>query len=65
MAFQNIDQLIYVYLKIKMGNSSVWLTFDLSKMNKIIYYSWKEHLKIKNIAKFGREMLKNSENIAL
>ena len=33
--------------------------------NKIYHYSWKDHIKNSNSAKFGREMLKNSENIAL
>ena len=47
-----------------MGNSSVWLNFHVSKMNKINYYGSKEHLKVCIIAKFGREMLKIAENMA-
>jgi len=51
-----------------MGNSSVWLNFNPSKIiyhNKISYHSQKEHRKISNIAKSGREMLQNTENITL
>ena len=33
--------------------------------NKIHHYSYKEHIKNSKCAKFGREMLKNAENIAL
>ena len=29
-----------------MGNSSVWLNFNLNVKNKIDHYSWKEHPKI-------------------
>ena len=35
------------------GNSSVWLNFNQHMNNKIHHYSWKEHVKISNIAKFG------------
>ena len=34
-------------------------------MNKILYYSWKEHLKLSKIRKFGSEMLQITENIDL
>ena len=33
--------------------------------NKIHHHSWKGYIKNSKIAKFGREMLKNAENIAL
>jgi hypothetical protein len=39
-----------------MGNSSYRLNFDLGKKNKI-HHNMKEHVKISQIAKFGREML--------
>ena len=48
-----------------MDDSSYRLNSDLGKKNEIHHYSWKEHLKISKIAKFGREMLQNAENIAL
>ena len=47
-----------------MDNLHVRLTFNLAKMNKIFYYSLKEHPKISRIAKFGGEMLENMENMA-
>ena len=31
--------------------------FALGRKNEIFYYSWKEHLKISRIAKFGGEIL--------
>ena len=33
--------------------------------NKIHHHSWKEYIKNSKCAKFGHEMLKNAENIAL
>jgi hypothetical protein len=33
--------------------SSYRLNFDLDKKNEIHYHSWKEHLKMSKIAKFG------------
>ena len=48
-----------------MDNSSVWLNFYQNMKNKIHHPSWKEHIKNSKSAKFGREMMKNAENIAL
>ena len=39
--------------------------FDPDEKSKIFNHSWKEHLKINKIAKFGREMLGSTEIIAL
>jgi hypothetical protein len=39
------------------GNSSYRQNFDLGKNNNIHHHSWKEHVKISKIAKFGCEML--------
>ena len=41
------------------------LNFHLGKKNKVYHYSWKEHLSTSKTAKFGREMLKNVENVVL
>ena len=38
-------------------DSSYRLNFDLGKKNKIHHHSYKEHVKISKIAKFGCEML--------
>jgi hypothetical protein len=46
-------------------NSSYRLIFYLDKKDEIYHYSSKEHPKISKIAKFGCEMLQNTENIAL
>jgi hypothetical protein len=40
-----------------MGDSSYRRNFDLRKNNKIHHHSWKEHLKMSKIAKFGCELL--------
>jgi hypothetical protein len=40
-----------------MDDSSYRVYFDLGKRNKIHHHSWKEHVKISEIAKFGCEML--------
>jgi hypothetical protein len=40
-----------------MDDSSYRRSFDLDKKNEIHYHSWKEHLKMSKIAKFGCEML--------
>ena len=40
-----------------MGNLHYRLNFNPGKINKILYYSSKKHLKISKIAKFGGEML--------
>ena len=45
------------FLDLEIGNLHVRLTFNLGKANKIFYYSYKEHPKIRRIAKFGGEML--------
>ena len=47
-----------------MDNSHVRLQFDLGKENKIYHQSSKEHLKISTTAKFGWQLLENTENIA-
>ena len=47
-----------------MDNLHVRLNVDLGKENKIFYHSSKKHLKMSKIAKFGWQMLKNTENIA-
>ena len=47
-----------------MDNSSVWPNFHQNMKNKIHHNSWKEHIKNSKIAKFGREMLKDAENMA-
>ena len=39
-------------------------TVNLGKTNEIPHYSQKEHPKISRIAKFGGEMLQNTENTA-
>ena len=41
------------------------LNFHPGKKNEVYYYSWKEHLSTSKTAKFGREMLKNVENVVL
>ena len=41
------------------------LNFDLGKKNKVHHYSYKEHLKFSKIAKFGREMLQNADNLSV
>ena len=41
----------------RIDDSSYRLNFDLGKKNKIYHHSQKEHVKISNIGKFGREML--------
>jgi hypothetical protein len=43
--------------KLTMGDASYRRHFDLDKRNEIHYHSWKEHLKISQIAKFGCELL--------
>jgi hypothetical protein len=43
--------------QVLMDDSSYRLNFDLGKKNKIHHHSWKEHVKISKIAKFGREIL--------
>ena len=48
-----------------MDNLHVKLMFDLGKENKIHRYSSKDRLQIIKIAKFGWQILKNMENIAL
>jgi hypothetical protein len=48
-----------------MDDSSYRLNVDLGKKNKIHHHSWKEHVKTSKIAKCGRKMLYNAENIAL
>ena len=48
-----------------MDHSPIRVNFDLGKKNKIYHHSWKEHLGISKIAKFGFEMFSNAENIAL
>ena len=48
-----------------MGNLHYRLKLNPGKMNKIFYHTSKEHLKFSKISKFGCEMLKNEENIAL
>jgi hypothetical protein len=48
-----------------MDDSSYRRNSDLDKKNEIHYHSWKEHLKMSKIAKFGCELLWNEENIAL
>jgi uncharacterized membrane protein YqiK len=40
-----------------MDDSSYRRNFDLDKKNEIHYHSWKEHLKMSKIAKFGCELL--------
>jgi hypothetical protein len=40
-----------------MDDSSYTRNFDLDKKNEIHYHSWKEHLKMSKIAKFGCELL--------
>jgi hypothetical protein len=40
-----------------MDDSRYRLNFHLDKKNEIHYHSWKEHLKMSKIAKFGCEML--------
>jgi hypothetical protein len=40
-------------------------SYQLDKKYEIYHYSSKEHLKISKIAKFGCEMLQNTENMAL
>ena len=40
-----------------MNDSSYRRNFDLDKKNEIHYHSWKEHLKMSKIAKFGCELL--------
>ena len=40
-----------------MGNLHYRPNFNPGEINKIFYYSSKEHLKISRIAKFGGEML--------
>jgi hypothetical protein len=39
--------------------------FDLNKTNEIHCHSWKEHVEISKITKFGCELLQNEENITL
>jgi hypothetical protein len=48
-----------------MDYSSYQLIFYLDKKDEIYHYSSKEHPKISKIAKFGCEMLQNTENMAL
>ena len=40
-----------------MDDSSYRRNFDLDKKNENHYHSWKEHLKMSKMAKFGCEML--------
>jgi hypothetical protein len=47
------------------GYFSYRRNFDLDKNNESHYHSWKEHLKMNKIAKYGCELLYNEENIAL
>ena len=47
------------------GNSCVWLNFNLNRENKIHHHSQKEHTKISETAKFGHEMLKNAKKYSL
>jgi hypothetical protein len=48
---------VFTQPRISMDDSSYRRNFDLDKKNEIHYHSWKEHLKMSKIAKFGREML--------
>ena len=48
-----------------MHNLHSRLTFNLDRKNEIFYYSQKEDPTISRIAKFGGEMLLNTENIVL
>jgi hypothetical protein len=41
----------------RMDDFSYRRNFDQDKKNKIHYHSWKEHLKMSKIAKFGCELL--------
>jgi hypothetical protein len=41
----------------RFNDSSYRRHFDLDKKNEIHYHSWKEHLKMSKIAKFGCKML--------
>ncbi len=43
-------------------DSSYRLNVDLGKKDEIHHYSYKEHLKISKIAKFGRETLSKCGN---
>ena len=36
-----------------MDHSPIGLNFDIGKKNKIFHHSWKEHVQISKIAKFG------------
>ena len=47
-----------------MDNLHVRLNFDLGKRKEIYPHSSKEHPKVSKIAKFGWQMLRNTENIA-
>jgi hypothetical protein len=49
----------------EMDDSSYRIIFYPDKKDKIYHYSSKEHPKISKSAKFGCEMLQNTENIAL
>jgi hypothetical protein len=40
-----------------MDDSNYRRNFDLDRKNEIHYHSWKEHLKMSKIAKFGCELL--------
>ena len=60
-----IDQFCNFFVNIPaMDNLHVRLNVDLGKWNKIFYHSSKGHLKISQIAMFGLQTLKNTENIA-
>ena len=48
-----------------MDNSHDRLIFDPVNMNRIYYHSWKEHLKISKIVKFGGKILQMTENLTL
>ena len=49
--------LCYVRFERRMDDSSYRRNFDLDKKNKTHYHSWKEHVKMSKIAKFGCELL--------
>ena len=60
-----LSTIIFARIVALMDDSSYRRNFDLDKKNELHYHSWKEHLKISKIAKFGCELLYNEENIAL
>ena len=50
---------------LKRGSEGLFLTFPIGNSSVGLDYSKKEHLKISNIAKFGRELLQIVGNILL